>query len=260
MRRGVLMLAAAVIAGGGAACNGTDVVVLAQLEGAAAAADEQSGVALRNLPIRLLPYDRDALFDSLAQAHHTPEPEVPDTIFELQRQVIERQQEWQRAQARWAALRDSVETLSSRMRQMNRGSGEYFALFREFNNLADEVDRLDRQSNQAFSQFTTLQTRLNQEAREIQIQRELWGDEAFAPVDSIVQARLDQRGVTEHVDTTGANGVARFRNVRPGRWWVYSRFDRQYDELYWNLPIEVTRDEDLEVRLTEQNAEARPKL
>jgi hypothetical protein len=122
------------------------------------------------------------------------------------------------------------------------------------------VERLDRQSNQAFTQFTTLQTRLNQEAREIQIQRELWANDAFAPVDSIIQARLDQRGVTEHVDTTGANGVARFRNVRPGRWWVYSRFDRQYDELYWNMPIEVSRGDDVEIRLTEQNAEARPKL
>jgi hypothetical protein len=260
MRRVVLMLAAAVLGAGAAACGGSDVVVLAQLEGADAATGEQAAVALGNLPVRLLPYDRDALFDSLSQAHPVPEPAIPDTIYELQNRVIERQREWQTALGRWSALRDSLETMSRRMAQMSRGSGEYFALFRDFNDLADEVERLDRQSNEAFRDFTTLQTRLNQEAREIQIQRELWADEAFAPVDSIIQARLDQRGGTEHVDTTRGNGVARFRNVRPGRWWVYSRYDRQYDELYWNLPVEVTRDDDLEVRLTEQNAEARPKL
>jgi hypothetical protein len=254
------MLAAAVLTGGSAACGGTDVVVLAQLEGVEATAGEQTAVALGNLPVRLLPYDRDALFDSLSQAHTVPEPQVPDTIFRLQNQVIERQREWQNSLGRWSALRDSLETISRRMSQMNRGSGEYFALFRDFNDLADEVERLDRRSNEAFREFTTLQTRLNQEAREIQIQRELWADEAFAPVDSIIQARLDQRRVTEHVDTTGSNGVARFRNVRPGRWWVYARYDRQYDELYWNVPIEITRDEDVELRLTEQNAEARPKL
>jgi hypothetical protein len=260
MRRVVLMLVAAVLAGGAAGCGGTDVVVLAQLEGGTAAQGETSAVAIGNLPIRLLPYDRDALFDSLARAHPVPEPEVPDTIFELQNRVIERQRDWQTALARWSALRDSLETISNRMARMNRGSGEYFALFRDFNDLADEVEQLDRRSNEAFREFTTLQTRLNQEAREIQIQRSLWADEAFAPVDSIIQSRLDQRRVTEHTDTTGANGVVRFRNIRPGRWWVYSRYDRQFDELYWNVPIEVTRDEDVELRLTEENAEARPKL
>lgn len=260
MRRVVLMLVAAVLAGGAAACGGTDVVVLAQLEEVDATAEGQAGVALGNLPVRLLPYDRDALFDSLAQAHPTPEPQIPDTIFELQNTVIERYREWQTALGRWSTLRDSLETISRRMNRLDRGSGEYFALFRDFNELADEVERLDGRSNTAFQQFTSLQNRLNQEAREIQIQRELWAEDAFAPVDSIIEARLSQRGVTEHVDTTAGNGVARFRNVRPGRWWVYARYDRQYDELYWNVPVEVTRDEDLEIRLTERNAEARPKL
>jgi hypothetical protein len=261
MRRVVLTLATAVLAAGAVGCGGADVVVLAQLEAGQAATGEATTLPLGAVPVRLLPYDRDALFDSLSQAHPVPEPRIPDTIFQLQQQVIERQQEWQRAQARWGALRDSLETMSNRMRQMDRRSGEYFALFREFNALADEVERLDRQSNQAFQQFTSLQSRLTQDAREIQIQRELWAEEAFAPIDSIIQARLDARGGTELVDTTRANGVARFRNVRPGRWWVHARFDRQFDELYWNLPIEVERGgEDLEIRLTEQNAEARPKL
>jgi hypothetical protein len=260
MRRVVLTLAAAAVAAGIVACGGTDVVVLAEMESTAAAADEQATVPLANLQVRLLPYDRDALFDSLAATHSAPEPQVPDTIFQLQQQVIEQQQEWQRALSRWSALRDSLETMSRRMQRLDRGSGEYFALFREFNDLADEVDRLDQQSNQAFQRFTTLQTRLNQEAREIQIQRELWADEAYAPIDSIIEVRVSERGRAEQVDTTGANGVARFRNVRPGNWWIYTRYDRQFDELYWNVPIQVERGEDVQLRLTEQNAEARPKL
>jgi hypothetical protein len=260
MRRVVMSFAAAVAVVGATACGGTDVVVLAQLEGTGAITADESGVALSNLHVRLLPYDRDAIFDSLAHAHAVPEPHVPDTIFELQQQVIQRQQEWQQSLGRWSALRDSLQTMYGRMQRLDRGSGEYFAMFREYNELADEVERLDTRSNQAFQQFTTLQTRLNQEAREIQIQRELWADDAYAPVDSIIEARLSARRTTEHVDTTGANGMARFRNVRPGRWWVYSRFDRQFDELYWNVPIEVERGEDVQIRLTEQNAEARPKL
>jgi hypothetical protein len=55
------------------------------------------------------------MFDSLAQAYPVPEPQIPDTIFQLQQQVIERQREWQRALVRWGALRDSLQVLSNRM-------------------------------------------------------------------------------------------------------------------------------------------------
>jgi hypothetical protein len=96
--------------------------------------------------------------------------------------------------------------------------------------------------------FTTLQTRLTNEAREIQIQRELWADEAFAPADSIIEARLDERGGPEQVDTTNANGVARFRNVRPGGGGCIPAIDRQFDELYWNVPIEVDRGDEIQIR------------
>ncbi len=260
MRRVVLTLAAAVVAAGTGACGGADVTVVAQVQSAAAAEGEAMMVGLPALPIQLLPYDRDAIFDSLAQAHPVPEPQIPDTIFQLQQQVGERQREWQRAQARAAALRDSLQTMSRRMQGMNRGSGEYFALFRDFNDLADEVEVLERRSNQAFEQFTSIQSRLTLEGRDITLQRELWADEAFAPVDSIIQARLDERGGEPQVDTTSAEGLARFRNVRPGRWWVYARYDRQFDELYWNVPIEVDRGEEIEFRLTEENAEVRQKL
>ncbi len=260
MRRVVLSIAAAAAAVGTVACGGTDVAVVAQLEAGRTATGEQTAVALGSLPVRLLPYDRDALFDSLAQAHPVPEPQVPDTIFELQERVIERQREWQEAESRWAALRDSLATMSDQMDRMDRGSGEYFAMFRDFNDLADEVDVLERRSQQAFQDFSSLQTQLTEEAREIQMQRELWEDEAFTPVDSIIEARLEQMGRTEHVDTTTANGLARFRNIRPGNWWITARYDRQFDELYWNVPVLVERGEDLQVRLTEENAEVRPKL
>ena len=47
-------------------------------------------IALGTLPVRLLPYDRDAIFDSLAQAYPEPEPQVPDSIQQLQEVVTER--------------------------------------------------------------------------------------------------------------------------------------------------------------------------
>jgi hypothetical protein len=60
-------------------------------------------------------------------------------------------------------------------------------------------------------------------------------------------------------DTTNAAGVVRLR-PRSGNWWLYARFELPYQELYWNIPVEVSRGDPIEIRLTRENAEVRPKL
>lgn len=256
------MLAAAVAAGTTSACGGGDVAVVAALEGEAAGAGAGAGeaVALGSLPVRLLPYDRDAIFDSLTQAYPEPEPQLPDSIARLQEQVAAKQQEWRQAEGRWGLLRDSLKAIADRMNQMDQRSGQYFALFQDFNALEDEVSTLEQRSRQAFQEFSSLQSRLTQQAQEVRLQHRAWADEAFAAVDSIIEARLEAAGLEELADTTDAQGVARFRGVEPGQWWVHARFDRQYDELYWNEPIEVARGEELVVRLNRENAEVRQKM
>ena len=260
MRRVVLILAAAVTAAATAACGGGDVVVLAQLEGEATGTEGTDAVALGSLPIRLLPFDRDEVFDSLEQAYPEPEPEIPDSIFDLQQRVQQRYTEWQQAVSRWGIVRDSLQQLSERMNAMDQSSGEYFALFQEFNDLESEVNSLEDRSDAAFEDFTDSQTRLNTQAREITLARRAWADEAFAPVDSIFTARLEEAGLEEVWDTTDAQGVARFNDVADGQWWVSARYDRQFDELYWNVPIEVTSGEETTIRLTEENAEVRQNM
>jgi hypothetical protein len=53
--------------------------------------------------------------------------------------------------------------------------------------------------------------------------------------------------------------MARFRGLASGQWWVNARYDRQFDELYWNVPVQVDGDS-LMVELTESNAEVRQKM
>jgi hypothetical protein len=80
----VMMAGAAMLA----ACGGTEVVVQAQVEGRTAA------VALRDLPVRALPYDRDAIFDSLRAAYSEPEPEIPADLMVLQDSIARAQEQW----------------------------------------------------------------------------------------------------------------------------------------------------------------------
>jgi hypothetical protein len=261
MRRVVLTLAAAVAAGFTAACGGGDVVVVAQLAGATTGTEETDGVALVSMEVRLFPFDRDVIFDSLAQAYQEPEPEIPDSIFDLQQRVIETQREWQAANNRWAEVRDRLQSLSDTLRTMDQSSGAYFALFQEFGELESEVNGLQDRADAAFEQFDTLSKRLNQQSQEIRLARQNWGDEAFMSVDSIFDARIETTGREVLYDTTSAGGIARFQGVADGDWYIVARYDRQFDELYWNVPIDVQGgDEPLQIRLTEENAEVRQKL
>lgn len=260
MRRGVLILATSVAAATMGACGGGDVAVMAVLEGGATATEEGDAVALGSMPVRLLPYDRDELFDSLTQAYPEPEPQLPDSVAELQQRVLERQRDWQEAQSQWGVVRDSLQTLSNAMNQMDQGSGEYFAAFQDFNDLEGELDDLSDEADEAFEEFTSLQTRFNSQSQEIRLEQQVWAEEAFAPVDSIIAARVEETGLEERVDTTNAQGVARFTGVEPGQWWVHARSDRGFDELYWNEPIDVARGEQTEIELTHDNAEVRQKM
>lgn len=57
-----------------AACGGGSKVVV-EARGVDPSTEEP--IALPHLPVRLLPYDRDAIFDSLTAASRTPEPVLP---------------------------------------------------------------------------------------------------------------------------------------------------------------------------------------
>ena len=174
--------------------------------------------------------------------------------------MIEEQREWQAAETEWAEGRDRLQALSDTLAAMDQASGAYFALFQEFNELEDEVLDLQEQSETAFEEFTTLQTRLTQQAREIQLERQNWADEAFQPVDSIFEARQEELGREVLYDTTSAEGIARFPSVPTGEWWVVARYERQFDELYWNEPITVEGGDPTTVLLNRENAEVRREL
>jgi hypothetical protein len=154
---------------------------------------------------------------------------------------------------------NSLQNLSRQLQGMSRTAGQYVVLYRTFQDLEGQYNTAERTSNQAFQRFTSLQTQYTDQADEIRVARENWADEAYAQVDSAIAAQLATARREEAYDTTGADGVARVR-VPAGRWWVYARYELPYSELYWNVPIEVPRGEQIQLQLTRENAQVRPKL
>ena len=254
----VLALPAVILLLGSAACSSPEVAV------EAAMTQESTGetIALQDLPIRLLPYDRDAIFDSLEAAAPTPEPPIPPDLLQAQQEVQAAQEIHSQAEARWATLRDSLRNLSettTRLSQQGlRGTPQYRTAFEAFNRLEQQEARVKQEAEDAFARFTELQTASIARADSIRVVREAWAEEAFRDFETVVQARLEASGREELADTTDASGVATF-NAPDGQWWVYGRYTLPYEELYWNVPIEVTGDS-TGVTLTEENAERRPVL
>jgi hypothetical protein len=256
MNRLVLLLITATGASLLAACGDAEVIVHAQqIE----ASDGGETRALKDLPVRLLPYDRDALFDSLQAAHPTPQPAIPDTLLKLREAMAAAHAEWNRAEHSWGIMRDSLAKISKSLEGLSRAGGEYRVLYRDFQSLEPQEVAMRKQMDAAFARFTALQSEVVTQADEVRLLRESWEDEVYAPVDQLIYARLKELGRKEMADTTAATGVAQFK-AAPGQWWVTARYDLPYEELYWNLPVEITRGEPTEVRLTRENAQVRPKL
>jgi hypothetical protein len=255
MKRGVPTLVAIGAALVLSACTG-EVVVQASLEGA-----DGTPIPLANLPIRALPYDRDVIFDSLAAAYPEPEPAIPDSLLQLQDSIAEAQQAYSTAESRWATARDSLQVLSTALSRLSRGSPQYRIMFTDFGAQEDVERTTERQKNTAFDRYTRLQNRFASQANELRLLRERWGDEAYAGIDTVIALRLDASGREERADTTSGNGVARFAGLKPGQWWIHAFYSLPFEDLYWNVPVEVPRGGDpVVVQLNRETAQTRPKL
>ncbi len=241
------------------ACGPTQVVVTAEI-GPEDPSQGGEPRALGDLEIRMFPYDRDLVFDSLTAAAATPEPPIPDSVLDAQNQVAAAQQAWRDSEARWNVLRDTLQTLSDELGQLSRGQARYRELFRDFQDMDDELAAVERRRDQAFEDFTSLQGASIAAAEETRLVREQWADEAFAEVGTVLVLRERASGLSTLYDTTDASGLADGLEAKAGDYWVNARYELPYSELYWNVPVTVVSGEPLQVRLTRDNATVRPKL
>ena len=255
MRNAILFLAfAGTIAS--AACGPTEVTINAQMEVAGAEGTEVRPLA--DMEIQLLPFDRDAIFDSLAREAGTPEPEIPPDLLEAQNQVAAAQAEWQSRESEWSLLREDLLNLSTEMERLNPAEAQYRVLFMEFDEKEQRLAQVERQRDAAFEEFTSIQGSMIEQADQVRMLREMWGDDAFADYGTVAQFMIDVSGLDPVVDTTDASGGAAMA-APAGQYWVYARWERSFDELYWNVPLTV-EGEPVTFTLDESNAQVRPIL
>ena len=255
MRNAILFLAL-VGAAASAACGPTEVTINARMEVAGAEGTEVRPLA--DMEIRLLPFDRDAIFDSLAGEADTPEPEIPPDLLEAQNQVAEAQAEWQRLESEWSLLREDLVGLSTEMERLNPAEAQYRVMFMEFDEKEQRLAQVERQRDAAFEDFTSIQGSMIEQAEQVRMLREMWGDDAFADYGVVADFLTDASGLDPVADTTDASGSV-VVDAPAGQYWVYARWERSFDELYWNVPLTV-ESEPVTFTLDESNAQVRPIL
>lgn len=260
MKRRHLPLLTALLLGA-AACGPAEVVVTMEID-----IDNPDGEGrvvrpISDVVVQLLPYDRDAVFDSLHNVFPTPEPPVPQELLDARERVAEAQERWQSTERRWNNLRDTLQKITATMGQYSRGEARYVALYNEYADFDRQLSRMERESQAAFAEFTALQEGTIRQSDSIRILQENWADEAFAESGVVFLAKQRASGLQAAVDTTDASGVARQNlKVKPGQYWLHARYPMGYTELYWNLPVTVERGEPLQILLNRANAQERIKL
>lgn len=233
------------------ACGGATDLAVRTVSG-----EGEQAAPLEQLEIRLLPYNRDSIFEVLARQAPSPEPQPPEELIQLRDSVAAAQERWREAEAAWNDIRSELQQLSERMEGMNRASRDYAQAYRRFDDLDSQVRRLDREKNRYFERFTELQSRYSAQADSFSAVLAAWGDATFERYAEIVDSLLEGRGRQEIWDTTGGGGWADLQVPR-GRWWIHTRFELPFEELYWNVPYESSGGADT-VILNSANAEERP--
>lgn len=235
------------------ACGPADATVFVAL------GDESNPEPLDAVEVRLLPYDRDQIFDSLASEAPTPEPEVPPDLLAAQEEIAQAQQAWRDSETRWGVLRDTLQKLNDAMEGLNRAESLYRRLFMDYEDLEGEYEAADRNMGRLFNEFDALQQAAIGRMDSMRAVQGDWADQAFEDYDLVRFMKLEASGLEELADTTEANGIADFQDgVAPGMYWVHARHRLPYDELYWNVPVTIGREEPFVLRLSRENADVRP--
>lgn len=237
------------------ACGGGEVTVRVM-----SGPEGQELQPVQDAEVTLLPYDRDSIFQAMAQRADESEPEIPQDLRDQFDEVIEAQQAWRDAEARWSDARDRLQQIRSRMDGLDERSREYLQLFEQFEQTEQRVTSLDAQRQRLFQRFDSLQKATVTRADSVRAVIATWEEEAFRGYTELTDSILLAKGIEEvPVDTTGAEGYVTVTVPAGGDWWVYARHNPgPFEELYWNVPIAPSQTDTLV--LDRENAESRPRL
>jgi len=201
-------------------------------------------VALANLTVTALPFDRDALRDSLAQASDTPRPQFPDLEAELASYTRPDVSGLTESFLPWQAIHDSVQHLADSLNIAGSDSSPAYA--RAYSHLRELYQRLARSAvdrDAAIREQVGDDRELASRAAAAADSLRAWEGVAFADFPELVDSIMAQQDRGVFTATTDSHGVAEFV-LPPGRWWFVASWtdpENPFRVHHWNVGVVIRR-------------------
>ncbi len=210
-----------------AGCGGEGEIVLTAI------LDE---VPLVGLEVVALPYDAQAILDSLGRAGSTDRPDYTALEAELEAYRRKDSDSIASLSAEWAEARLAVAELADSLHRMERGSAEYASAYIRFRTAYQALSReevvLERRMRRELGSDRDLAARAGAAADALR----RWEEEAYRAFPDLVAGRDGLAGRTDSL------GQARLE-LAAGRWWLVARRpdpQNPFMEFVWNVPLVVS--------------------
>jgi hypothetical protein len=208
-----------------------------------------------DLPVVVLPYDRDSIIAAMEAAAEYPRPHEAelDSLFRAFREVFI---PFARVNLRERQLRDTLSALNARLDTLPRNSEEYREIYSAVTALHDSLPPIAERLHALTDSLDRVRRRANPRIDSLRREVDRWEDITFRGYEQATEATAKRTGLTPEQQTTGPRGWATF-SLKGGPWWIYVRAWDASDpnaEWYWNVPVSGDT-----VRLTPENGVRRPR-
>lgn len=192
----------------------------------------------------LLPFDLDALIDSVGGASPIPKPDFGDLEREMRGLRTEDPDQVEDLESEWRTLRNRITELADSLGDTERTEPGYAAAYGRLRTLyADLTARESELERRLRALMSSDQVRFAQRALSSSDSLRAWERGALANLPRAIEAESARTG-RQTVMIDWAEGTERHEHLAPGRWWVVLRVthpENTFLEYYWSVPFSVNR-------------------
>jgi len=199
------------------------------------------GEPIPGLEITALPFDAEAILDSLAAVSPAPRPTFPGLEAELAAYRSPEDDRLAEASRPWLALHDSVSRLADSLNGMDRRGATYARSYARFRQLYARLQQRATERDRALEELRGEDVTLARRAQAASESLRVWERDAYSSYPEAAGEALDRRGQEAVRATADEDGVLHLE-LPPGNWWIVARRpdpENPFQEYFWNVPLTV---------------------
>ena len=205
-------------------------------------ARDPDDVTLPNLEITVLPFDRESIRDSIAEASGAPRPEFSELEAELAAYALPDLSGLTESFLPWQAIHDSVKHLAESLNVAGSDSSlQYASAYSRLRDLYQRLARSTVDRDAAIREQVGDDKDLALRAAAAADSLRAWEGTTFVNFPELADSVLAQEGRAMYSATTDQDGVAEF-TLTPGRWWIVATWvdpENPFREYHWNVGVTV---------------------